>query len=92
MTEKVNQNVPKTEEMSNQNNNIKNEIRQRNAVLIDQQTKRQIQEWLEGNPYQELLEYMRSRVMGQENIAVVVANVQQFADKYLPNQRAPVQC
>ena len=47
MTEKVNQNVPKTEEMSNQNNNIKNEIRQRNAVLIDQQTKRQIQEWLE---------------------------------------------
>ena len=48
MTEKVNQNVPKTEEMSNQNNNIKNEIRQRNAVLIDQQTKRQIQEWLEG--------------------------------------------
>ena len=36
MTE--NQDVPKTEEM----NNLKNEIRQRNAVLIDQQTKRQI--------------------------------------------------
>ena len=82
MTEKVNQNVPKTEEMSNQNNNIKNEIRQRNAVLIDQQTKRQIQEWLEGNPYQELLEYMRSRVMGQENIAVVVANVYNYLKKY----------
>lgn len=85
MTEKVNQNVPKTEEMSNQNNNIKNEIRQRNAVLIDQQTKRQIQEWLEGNPYQELLEYMRSRVMGQENIAVVVANVY----NYLKNVSIP---
>ena len=54
MTETVNQNVQKPEEMNNQNNNIKNEIRQRNAVLIDQQTKRQIQEWLEGNPYQEL--------------------------------------
>ena len=66
MTEKVNQNVPKTEEMSNQNNNIKNEIRQRNAVLIDQQTKRQIQEWLEGNPYQELLEYMRSESWGRK--------------------------
>ena len=50
MTETVNQNVQKPEEMNNQNNNIKNEIRQRNAVLIDQQTKRQIQEWLEGNP------------------------------------------
>lgn len=58
MTE--NQDVPKTEEM----NNLKNEIRQRNAVLIDQQTKRQIRDWLEGNPYQELLEYMKSRVMG----------------------------
>ena len=69
MTE--NQDVPKTEEM----NNLKNEIRQRNAVLIDQQTKRQIRDWLEGNPYQELLEYMKSRVMGQENIAIVVANV-----------------
>ena len=39
MTE--NQDVPKTEEM----NNLKNEIRQRNAVLIDQQTKRQIRDW-----------------------------------------------
>ena len=38
MTE--NQSTTKTEEM---NNNITNEIRQRNAVLIDQQTKRQIQ-------------------------------------------------
>lgn len=62
MTE--NQNTTKTEEM---NNNIKNEIRQRIAVLINQETKRQIQEWLEGNPYQELLNYMSSRVMGQEN-------------------------
>ena len=59
MTE--NQNTTKTEEM---NNNIKNEMRQRNAVLINQETKRQIQEWLEGNPYQELLNYMSSRVMG----------------------------
>lgn len=67
MTETVNQNAPKTEEMNNQNNNIKNEIRQRNAVVVNQETKRQIQEWLEGNPYQELLNYMKSRVMGQEN-------------------------
>ena len=79
MTE--NQDVPKTEEM----NNLKNEIRQRNAVLIDQQTKRQIQEWLEGNPYQELLNYMKSRVMGQENIAIVVANVY----NYLKNVSIP---
>ena len=57
MTETENQNVQKPEEMNNQNNNIKNEIRQRNAVLINQQTKRQIRDWLEGNPYQELLEY-----------------------------------
>ena len=42
MTETENQNVQKPEEMNNQNNNIKNEIRQRNAVLINQQTKRQI--------------------------------------------------
>ena len=34
MTETENQNVQKPEEMNNQNNNIKNEIRQRNAVLI----------------------------------------------------------
>ena len=80
MTE--NQNTTKTEEM---NNNITNEIRQRNAVLIDQQTKRQIQEWLEGNPYQELLNYMKSRVMGQENIAIVVANVY----NYLKNVSIP---
>ena len=53
MTETVNQNVPKTEEMNNQNNNIKNEIRQRNAVVVNQETKRQIQEWLSSNPYQE---------------------------------------
>ena len=79
MTE--NQDVPKTEEM----NNLKNEIRQRNAVLIDQQTKRQIRDWLEGNPYQELLEYMKSRVMGQENIAIVVANVY----NYLKNVSIP---
>ena len=52
MTETENQNVQKPEEMNNQNNNIKNEIRQRNAVLINQQTKRQIRDWLEGNPYQ----------------------------------------
>ena len=81
MTETVNQNVQNTEEM----NNLKNEIRQRNAVLIDQQTKRQIQEWLEGNPYQELLEYMKSRVMGQENMAIVVANVY----NYLKNVSIP---
>ena len=85
MTETVNQNVPKTEEMNNQNNNIKNEIRQRNAVVVNQETKRQIQEWLSSNPYQELLNYMRSRVMGQENIAVVVANVY----NYLKNVSIP---
>lgn len=85
MTETVNQNVQKPEEMNNQNNNIKNEIRQRNAILIDQETKRQIQEWLEGNPYQELLKYMKSRVMGQENIAIVVANVY----NYLKNVSIP---
>ena len=48
MTETVNQNVQNTEEI----NNLKNEIRQRNAVLIDQETKRQIRVWLVGNPYQ----------------------------------------
>lgn len=85
MTETENQNVQKPEEMNNQNNNIKNEIRQRNAVLINQQTKRQIRDWLEGNPYQELLEYMKSRVMGQENIAIVVANVY----NYLKNVSIP---
>ena len=81
MTETVNQNVQNTEEI----NNLKNEIRQRNAVLIDQETKRQIREWLEGNPYQELLNYMKSRVMGQENIAIVVANVY----NYLKNVSIP---
>ena len=85
MTETENQNVQKPEEMNNQNNNIKNEIRQRNAVLINQQTNRQIRDWLEGNPYQELLEYMKSRVMGQENIAIVVANVY----NYLKNVSIP---
>ena len=69
------QNTTKTEEM---NNNIKNEIRQRNAVIADQELNKQIQEWLEENPYQELLNYMQSRVMGQVNIAAVVANVYNY--------------
>ena len=60
MTETVNQNVQKPEEMNNQNNNIKNEIRQRNAVVVNQETKRQILEWLEGEPYGELLGSRRS--------------------------------
>ena len=61
MTETVNQNVQNTEEI----NNLKNEIRQRNAGLNDQETKLQIREWLDVNPYQVLLEYMKSRVKGQ---------------------------
>ena len=54
-------------------------------MYSNQQTKRQIRDWLEGNPYQELLEYMKSRVMGQENIAIVVANVY----NYLKNVSIP---
>ena len=48
------------------------------TVIADQELNKQIQEWLEENPYQELLNYMQSRVMGQVNIAAVVANVYNY--------------
>ncbi len=68
-----------TEKRHVENEFNKFNVRTENSFIIDERgIRRQIRDWLEENPYQELLSYMRSRVMGQEDIAIVVANIYNY--------------
>ena len=81
MEEKRNQNKESnvTEKHHSENEFNEFNIRTSNSFIMNERgIRRQIRDWLEENPYQELLSYMRSRVMGQEDIAIVVANIYNY--------------
>ena len=82
MSETVNQNQ-NTEhgtETKNKNNNTENKQNNNktpinNAAMISKMAKKQIYDWIITDPYMEMLSYVQSRVMGQEDIVSVVTNI-----------------
>lgn len=82
MSETVNQNQ-NTEhgtETENKNNNTENKQNynktpMNNAAMISKMAKKQIYDWIITDPYMEMLSYVQSRVMGQEDIVSVVTNI-----------------
>lgn len=82
MSETVNQNqnTEQGTETKNKNNNTENKQNYNktpinNAAMISKMAKKQIYDWIITDPYMEMLSYVQSRVMGQEDIVSVVTNI-----------------
>lgn len=82
MSETVNQNqnTEQGTETKNKNNNTENKQNynktpMNNAAMISKMAKKQIYDWIITDPYKEMLSYVQSRVMGQEDIVSVVTNI-----------------
>lgn len=82
MSETVNQNqnTEQGTETENKNNNTENKQNfnktpMNNAAMISKMAKKQIYDWIITDPYMEMLSYVQSRVMGQEDIVSVVTNI-----------------
>ena len=82
MSETVNQNqnTEQGTETKNKNNNTENKQNNNktpinNAAMISKIAKKQIYDWIITDPYMEMLSYVQSRVMGQEDIVSVVTNI-----------------
>lgn len=80
MSETVNQNTEQGTETENKNNNTENKQNfnktpMNNTAMISKMAKKQIYDWLITDPYREMLSYVQSRVMGQEDIVSVVTNI-----------------
>lgn len=82
MSETVNQNqnTEQGTETENQNSNTENKQNfnktpMNNAAMISKMAKKQIYDWIATDPYMEMLSYVQSRVMGQEDIVSVVTNI-----------------
>lgn len=82
MSETVNQNqnTEQGTETKNKNNNTENKQNynktpMNNAAMISKMAKKQIYDWIITDPYMEMLSYVQSRVMGQEDIVSVVTNI-----------------
>lgn len=82
MSETVNQNqnTEQGTETENKNNNTENKQNynktpMNNAAMISKMAKKQIYDWIATDPYMEMLSYVQSRVMGQEDIVSVVTNI-----------------
>lgn len=82
MSETVNQNqnTEQGTEIKNKNNNTENKQNynktpMNNAAMISKMAKKQIYDWIITDPYMEMLSYVQSRVMGQEDIVSVVTNI-----------------
>lgn len=80
MSETVNQNTEQGTETENKNNNTENKQNfnktpMNNTAMISKMAKKQIYDWIITDPYREMLSYVQSRVMGQENIVSVVTNI-----------------
>lgn len=82
MSETVNQNqnTEQGTETKNKNNNTENKQKynktpMNNAAMISKMAKKQIYDWIITDPYMEMLSYVQSRVMGQEDIVSVVTNI-----------------
>lgn len=75
-----NQNTKQGTETENQNNNTENKQNfnktpMNNTAMISKMAKKQIYDWIITDPYREMLSYVQSRVMGQEDIVSVVTNI-----------------
>ena len=75
-----NQNTKQGTETDNQNNNTENKQNfnktpMNNTAMISKMAKKQIYDWIITDPYREMLSYVQSRVMGQEDIVSVVTNI-----------------
>lgn len=82
MSETVNQNqnTEQGTETENKNNNTENrqnfnKTPMNNTAMISKMAKKQIYDWIITDPYREMLSYVQSRVMGQEDIVSVVTNI-----------------
>lgn len=82
MSETVNQNqnTEQGTETENKNNNTENKQNYNktpinNTAMISKMAKKQIYDWIITDPYMEMLSYVQSRVMGQEDIVSVVTNI-----------------
>ena len=82
MSETVNQNqnTEQGTETKNKSNNTENKQNNNktpinNAAMISKMAKKQIYDWIITDPYMEMLSYVQSRVMGQEDIVSVVTNI-----------------
>lgn len=82
MSETVNQNQNTEQGTETKNNNNNTENKQNynktpmnNAAMISKMAKKQIYDWIITDPYMEMLSYVQSRVMGQEDIVSVVTNI-----------------
>ena len=82
MSETVNQNqnTEQGTETKNKNNNTENKQNynktpMNNAAMISKMAKKQIYDWIITDPYMEMLSYVQSRVIGQEDIVSVVTNI-----------------
>lgn len=80
MSETVNQNTEQRTETENKNNNTENKQNfnktpMNNTAMISKMAKKQIYDWIITDPYREMLSYVQSRVMGQEDIVSVVTNI-----------------
>ena len=74
MSETVNQNQ-NTEQGTETKNKNNNKTPINNAAMISKMAKKQIYDWIITDPYMEMLSYVQSRVMGQEDIVSVVTNI-----------------
>lgn len=75
-----NQNTKQGTETENQNNNTENKQNfnktpMNNTAMISKMAKKQIYDWIITDPYREMLSYVQSRVIGQEDIVSVVTNI-----------------
>lgn len=75
-----NQNTEQGTETENKNNNTENKQNYNktpinNTAMISKMAKKQIYDWIITDPYMEMLSYVQSRVMGQEDIVSVVTNI-----------------
>lgn len=82
MSETVNQNqnTERRTETENQNSSTENKQNfnktpMNNTAMISKMAKKQIYDWIATDPYREMLSYVQSRVMGQEDIVSVVTNI-----------------
>lgn len=76
-------NNPQKVENNVNNNNQQNTYNQSGRKMNTRTTlnylvKKQIYDWLKTEPYRDLLAYVQSRVMGQEEVSAVVANVYNY--------------
>lgn len=75
MPETLDQN---TQETSKKQNETKQMTAAEITKMMNQSLRKQIYDWIITEPYRDLLSYVQSRVMGQEEIASVVANVYNY--------------